>query len=916
MNFNDSGDEGEFYKGDTIEYEELSQSNKFVPKNNSHPKTRPPRRKNTDTKSNNSHSHPQNLRLQRANPEASHSRPLTLGHQHAPWDTPSRLLIAQAWENQHIPIGHPGHSHNGLNTLSHQAVSVGYSNDTSLHHNLRPQLVPWESSEQANDDPTLRTNNFGHQDASMDYDNISTSRTPSRQEIYKALPTRSRREFSRSRGYHGLPNPRDTQPGAPYPQPPRSPSLACSTTNPVRPMTSWPDTSAGDLVSPLPPRSIQEYYDMPLGYLPPHHVCIAAGKKCLARVPITIAANVETLTAVHRHFFSKANVDDHRKVEQPPAAKRFEPSDFWFCRVINCSHRESKTGSTRQRLQHVKLGHSDILMEVIEFRQCQNEPHQAAIEFWAKDSKQQTAKEKRLKPFSKKEEETISKIIAKGLAIEGHPFLILNFVKGIVSFFNPMASMPSIAAIEISLDEEYYSWLLKARRIIQKNVTFGSFTAATWTTKGGSRRFLGLTFHYLTANFTPHSAVIGFRPVEDQQTEEALKTAIGEWNALMYINAPLFGRVATILGEWKLQENVLQGTTDQEADIKNAMEFFKTSLDTGGIPAQLIISNYADSSKYSAILSKVQKSSDESAVSLRPIPYCPTRWNSKYMMTNRVMALLPAMRKSINTLKESQMTTERREKLVELENEMITEDEEGFLSGVLQLLTPTYHFTEYVRSDESPAISEVYSRVHDMIDEVLGFTTTNPALESFRNNLVQEMRRRWDPKSMPRNILIATFLDPAVVHHKFFNDTIKIDNTDVTIREHAKAQVLSALLAKKQVSLNTDETSQVDFDQDHWTREFTREIDCYEEETWMENNPAFRSKPHVFWRSRGHCFEDLTSLAQMFLSIQASSVASERIFSVAGNILKAERGNISDNNLIRLVNIRNLHAFVTECESE
>ncbi|KAF9194603.1 hypothetical protein BGZ49_003150, partial [Haplosporangium sp. Z 27] len=146
--------------------------------------------------------------------------------------------------NQHMPIGHPGLSHNGLNTLSHQAVSVGYSNDTSLHYNLRPQLVPWESSEQANDDPTLRTNNFGHQDASMDYDNTSTSRTPSRQEIYKASPTRSRREFSRSRGYHGSPNPRDTQPGAPYPQPPRFPSLARSTTNPVRPMSSWPDTSA------------------------------------------------------------------------------------------------------------------------------------------------------------------------------------------------------------------------------------------------------------------------------------------------------------------------------------------------------------------------------------------------------------------------------------------------------------------------------------------------------------------------------------------------------------------------------------------------------------------------------------------------------------------------------------------------
>ncbi|KAF8938640.1 hypothetical protein BGZ58_000453 [Dissophora ornata] len=268
------------------------------------------------------------------------------------------------------------------------------------------------------------------------------------------------------------------------------------------------------------------------------------------------------------------------------------------------------------------------------------------------------------------------------------------------------------------------------------------------------------------------------------------------------------------------------------------------------------------------------------------------------------------MRASVDNIRQSlKPATER--SLARLESDMITEDEESLLYGILKLLEPARHFTDYVCSDNLPVMSDVYPRIRDMIDEALGLAITNPILVDFRDNLVQEMRRRWSLDRIPHNVTISTFLNPDVVNHIFFNDTIKINNDDVFMKDHARGLLLGALLAFKQVMLQLDESSQNGFNLDHWTEVFKREISRYEEKAAMEQHD-FRTKPHEWWKSRGHCFSHLSHLARIYLSVQASSAASERLFSVAENILTAKGASWSDANFNRFLGIRNLHAFVTK----
>lgn len=65
-----------------------------------------------------------------------------------------------------------------------------------------------------------------------------------------------------------------------------------------------------------------------------------------------------------------------------------------------------------------------------------------------------------------------------------------------------------------------------------------------------------------------------------------------------------------------------------------------------------------------------------------------------------------------------------------------------------------------------------------------------------------------------------------------------------------------------------------------------REIDLY---ATLPTLPSKDDDPLEWWRSNQHNFPCLAKLARKYLCVQATSVASERAFSGAGNIVTARR---------------------------
>ncbi|KAG0195255.1 hypothetical protein BGX28_001856, partial [Mortierella sp. GBA30] len=227
-------------------------------------------------------------------------------------------------------------------------------------------------------------------------------------------------------------------------------------------------------------------------------------------------------------------------------------------------------------------------------------------------------------------------------------------------------------------------------------------------------------------------------------------------------------------------------------------------------------------------------------------------------------------------------------------------DEEGalILQEILVILGSANNFTKQVSIDRAPIISIVYPTIRDLINKQQT-PTTNPTVEEFRNKFVNELERRWDSQNIPDAVLIATFLNPAYTSHAFFDDMVQRHEENVNLREYAKRQILKVLQSMVLGGFTFNDPTAMGKPRDgsntqFWTTKFSDEIERYDIDVREVSCDLYPTEPHIWWSHRANAFPYLSSVARVYLSVQASSVSSERLFSSAGGILTPKRANLSD----------------------
>lgn len=123
------------------------------------------------------------------------------------------------------------------------------------------------------------------------------------------------------------------------------------------------------------------------------------------------------------------------------------------------------------------------------------------------------------------------------------------------------------------------------------------------------------------------------------------------------------------------------------------------------------------------------------------------------------------------------------------------------------------------------------------------------------------------------------------------------DDDDVPTQGRSSSGVLSTLLADYCSSSNSNPRS---------VNSTMRNKHIRDEMTRYLEEPAcnLESNPLEWWKSKAHIFPVLSRYALPYMCLQGTSVASERLFSTAGDVVSKKRNRLSSNmiNMIMVLN--------------
>ncbi|KAF9415432.1 hypothetical protein BGZ94_000091, partial [Podila epigama] len=113
----------------------------------------------------------------------------------------------------------------------------------------------------------------------------------------------------------------------------------------------------------------------------------------------------------------------------------------------------------------------------------------------------------------------------RGSALDSEDF------KNSFSFINPYFKLPSRDMIPRMLDERVMTQKMELKKYLNNNVYHGAITVNRWIGLDG-RKFLGVTYHFLTPDFRPVSLVIGMERSRGPQTAEVVLEKLSKHHAV------------------------------------------------------------------------------------------------------------------------------------------------------------------------------------------------------------------------------------------------------------------------------------------------------------------------------------------------------------------------------------------------
>lgn len=441
--------------------------------------------------------------------------------------------------------------------------------------------------------------------------------------------------------------------------------------------------------------------------------------------------------------------------------------------------------------------------------------------------------------------------------------------------------------------------LSELRNHFEKGTPCYSLTTDGWTSRTGDS-YVSMTCHLLDSQFQPHTYNLACKHVPECHTSANLKDVLLElaedWGLPQGI--PVFvitDNARNFLGAvsrtpW-LSINCFAHTLQLciQSAKKETPKFEELCS-----KARAIVGHYKRSSQARSRLREAQVN-----MGLEPLEVIQdvcTRWNSEYEMMCRLLKL----RQAISVDLSGQDTIEN-----------LTCSEWRLMAAVMSVLKCVEEATRESCSEKHPTLSQVIPLVHCM-QILLSRQCQNGGEEAaFAGNLLRSMKSRFVDIKMQSAHALSTLLDPRFK---------AVCYTEASEKQWLKNHLYSAV----EKVLPPDSGKEADASctpapviSDVWdvfgalastssSQASTRQQPQEEVEDYLRMPVIPRSEnPYLWWKNTGKSrYPVLSRIALMYLSIPATQVSSERLFSASGNVVTCRRQLLLPEHVEQLVFIQ------------
>lgn len=544
-----------------------------------------------------------------------------------------------------------------------------------------------------------------------------------------------------------------------------------------------------------------------------------------------------------------------------------------------CSFVLTTGGGTSNMLAHLKRKHPDIMSN-------------ARTDTTA-DQNDSTSNTSSVSTCPVLHSKKLDQALTLMLATDFQPFSIVGD-KGFIRFvwlLNPNYKIPDKRTIRYELLPQLFHEAKAKLKLILSETVFLSLTTDIWTSTSMDS-YITITTHFFYKDKL-QSCVLTTKAIQESHTAENLRDI-----------------VLDILTEWEIRDKIVCITTDNGANmIKMArllgirsMPCFAHTLnlvveDSLKVPELIIliekckkIVKYFRKSNIATItLQREQKERNPDVAPLQLIQEVPTRWNSVYYMINRLLKLIDSLTAAQRKLPQAPP--------------IITPEEEKTLKDVVLLLDVFEQATQMISAEQYPTSSLIIPIIYGLYDNIR-------SLEPRLSTVVGETFLQCLRDSMNQRLLnyeTRTVCRLSTILHPTFRNSFRLLENKIAAKEGIKAEI-NNILRVRRASQNTSEeslempstsgsnrpsllgflkTNNNTFYSGTSSAAAINILKMYMETDFSDINHNWDNVVE-FWKFNKH-LKPLDEIAFKYLTVPATSVKSERVFSATGYILNLRR---------------------------